>query len=89
MATGNHPTFPILDLVTQEDMHAASVRTVIARTIPNPDAYLESHTIDSRVAHRIVRGPDGTQSMVAAVVILGAVPKVREVETTPVPEVKR
>ncbi len=77
---------PILDSVSQDEMHAAMVRTVLARNVADPDAFLAANTVDARVAHRMMRGADGSQMLVSSVVILSAAPRVERPSTdTPVP----
>lgn len=79
---------PILDTVSQEEMHAALVRAVLARNVPDPDAYLEANVVDARVAHRFMRAADGGQMVIASVVILSTSPRAqaqRQPTDTPVP----
>jgi len=69
---------PLMELLTQEEIHAALVRAVLSRHVQNPDALLQ--TVDARVAHRFIRLADGGQAMVAAVVVLGT-----RADATPTP----
>lgn len=81
MAKQKSPACPILDLLTNDEIHRALLRTVLLRQgISDPDGFMESHNLKSQVMYRDVRVPDGT-TMMASVVITEAIPKL----TTAVP----
>lgn len=72
----------MVEMFTQEEMHNALVRAAVSRTVPNADAFLDNHEVDTRVAYRNMRLPDGSTTMVATVVIVSARSKT---DHTPVP----
>lgn len=76
------PVTPTIEMFTQDEMHPALVRAAVARTVPNPDAFLENNDVETRVVYRNVRLPDGSTSLFASVAIFSVRPKT---EHTPVP----
>lgn len=76
MAKKVAPTCPILDLLTNEEIHRSLLRTVVARQgVEDPDLFLDGNSIESQVVYRDVRMDDGTTKMMASVAILKATPK--------------
>ncbi len=78
------PKVPILDMLTNEEVHRSILRTVLSRQgIADPDSFLENHSIESQVLHRDVRMPDGTTMMMASVVITKATAKAPVADSQP------
>lgn len=60
---------PILDLLTDEDIHRSLLRTVLVRQgVADPDAFLENNNVESQMVFRDVRVGDGTRMMASAVI---------------------
>lgn len=67
--------FPLLDIVTSDELHRELLLTVLKRNkVRDPEKYLKENVIESRVIFRNIRSGDSTQ-MTAAVVINKAAPK--------------
>jgi hypothetical protein len=67
--------FPILDIVTSEEIHRALLSVVLQRSkVRDPEKFLKEHAIESKVIFKNIKTPDGNQ-MTAAVVINKAVPQ--------------
>jgi hypothetical protein len=83
------PACPILDLLTDEDIHRSLLRTTLARKgVQDPDGFLEGNSLESQVMYRDVRMDNGTTKMMASVVITKVTPKVQAVPTDSQPKVE-
>ena len=79
-------TCPILDLLTDEDIHKSLLRTVLERQgVADPSSFLETNHVESQVMYRDVRLPEGTK-MMASAVITKVTPKVHSVATDSQPQ---
>lgn len=77
-------TCPMLDMLTNEEVHRSILRTVLVRQgIGDPDHFLEVNNVESQVMYRDVRMPDGTTMMMASVVITKATPKLSVTDSQP------
>jgi len=71
----NSPDFPLLDIVTSDEIHRALLGVVLQRNkVRDPDKFMKDNAIDSKVMFRNIKTTDGNQ-MTAAVVINTAAPK--------------
>ena len=81
------PVCPILDLLTDEDIHRSLLRTVLARKgVADSEGFLEGNSLESQVMYRDVRGADGTTKMMASVVITKVTPKVQSLPSESQPK---
>lgn len=68
------PDYPLLDIVTSEEIHRALLSLVLQRhKVRDPEKFLKEHAIESKVIFRSLKTNDGSQ-MTAAVVINEATP---------------
>jgi hypothetical protein len=66
--------YPLLDLVTSDELHLALLAIVLKRNkVRDPEKFLAAHAIESKVMYKNLKTTDGNQ-MTAAVVINKAVP---------------
>jgi hypothetical protein len=78
------PACPMLDMLTNEEVHKSILRTVLVRQgVTDPDTFLESMNVESQVMYRDVRMPDGKTMMMASVVITKATPKTQVTDSQP------
>jgi hypothetical protein len=67
--------FPLLDIVTSEELHLAVLSVVLRRNkVRDPEKFLKDHAIESKVIYKNLKTSDGNQ-MTAAVVLNKAVLK--------------
>lgn len=62
--------FPTLSLLTLEETNQAIVRSVLSKSLPDPDGFMSAYDINWRIAKRIIGGIE-----VTSIVILGVTPK--------------
>jgi len=72
---GKELDFPLLDIVTSDEIHRALLNVVLQRKkVRDPEKYLKEHAIESKVIFKNIKTVDDNQ-MTAAVVINKAVPQ--------------
>jgi hypothetical protein len=71
----NQLACPVLDLLTNNEIHQALLRAVLVRQkVQDPDTLLAENSVESQVMYREVRLPDGSEAMMASVAITKVVP---------------
>lgn len=61
---------PVLDMLTNDELHRALLRAVLVRQkVPDPDTLLAENSIESQVMYREIRMPDGNMTMMASIAI--------------------
>ena len=86
MATTENPVVcPVVDLLTNEEIHRALLRAVLVRQkIGDPEVFLRDNSVESQVMFREVRMPDGSNAMMASV----AISKITQLKDTENPQSK-
>ena len=75
---------PVLDLLTNDEIHTALLRAVLVRQkVSDPDTLIAENKVESQVMFREVRMPDGTLAMMASVAITRITPKAAPQSTAP------
>lgn len=71
----NQMSCPVLDLLTNDEIHRALLRAVLVRQkVQDPDTLLAENSVESQVMYREVRMADGSEAMMASVAITKVVP---------------